>query len=86
MRAALDDMRLVKDAYELQKMRQAAAIASDAHRRAMRAAAPGKMEYEIEALLEAVLWHGGEAQRARDRVRGFTADQRASLVAFLESL
>ena len=38
------------------------------------------------SLLEAVLWHGGEAQRARDRVRGFTADQRAALVAFLESL
>jgi CxxC motif-containing protein (DUF1111 family) len=38
------------------------------------------------SLLEAVMWHGGEAQRARDRVRGFTADQRAALVAFLESL
>ena len=38
------------------------------------------------SLLEAVMWHGGEAQRARDRVRDFTADQRASLVAFLESL
>jgi CxxC motif-containing protein (DUF1111 family) len=38
------------------------------------------------SLLEAVMWHGGEAQRARDRVRGFTAEQRAALVAFLESL
>jgi CxxC motif-containing protein (DUF1111 family) len=38
------------------------------------------------SLLEAVMWHGGEAQRARDRVRGMTADQRAALVAFLESL
>ena len=39
-----------------------------------------------ESLLEAVLWHGGEAQAARDRVRGFTAEQRAALVAFLQSL
>jgi CxxC motif-containing protein (DUF1111 family) len=38
------------------------------------------------SLLEAVMWHGGEAQRARDRVRAMTADQRAALVAFLESL
>jgi CxxC motif-containing protein (DUF1111 family) len=38
------------------------------------------------SLLEAVLWHGGEAQRARDRVRAFSAEQRAALVAFLESL
>jgi CxxC motif-containing protein (DUF1111 family) len=39
-----------------------------------------------ESLLEAVLWHGGEATRARERVRSFSADQRAALVAFLESL
>jgi CxxC motif-containing protein (DUF1111 family) len=38
------------------------------------------------SLLEAVLWHGGEAGRAQERVRGFSADERAALVAFLESL
>jgi len=38
------------------------------------------------SLLEAVLWHGGEAQRARDRVLRFSAEQRAALVAFLGSL
>jgi len=37
-------------------------------------------------LLEAVLWHGGEAQAARDRVVGLDATQRAALIAFLESL
>ena len=37
-------------------------------------------------LLEAVLWHGGEAQAARDRVVGLNAKQRAALIAFLESL
>lgn len=37
-------------------------------------------------LLEAVLWHGGEAQAARDRVVGMTPSERADLVRFLESL
>lgn len=37
-------------------------------------------------LLEAVLWHGGEAERARQIVLGFDAEQRNALLAFLESL
>jgi Xaa-Pro aminopeptidase len=51
VRALLDDMRLVKDAQELATMRRAARIAAAAHRRAMQAARPGRMEYEIEAEL-----------------------------------
>jgi CxxC motif-containing protein (DUF1111 family) len=39
-----------------------------------------------ESLLEAVLWHGGEATSARERVLSFSAAQREALVAFLESL
>jgi CxxC motif-containing protein (DUF1111 family) len=39
-----------------------------------------------QSLMEAVLWHGGEAKGAQERVRGFSADERAALVAFLESL
>ena len=38
------------------------------------------------SLLEAVMWHGGEATTARERVRQATAADRAALVAFLESL
>jgi CxxC motif-containing protein (DUF1111 family) len=38
------------------------------------------------SLMEAVLWHGGEARRARERVRGFSAGERAALIAFLQSL
>jgi len=49
IRATLDEMRLVKDAHEIDLMRRAAAIAGTAHRRAMRFAAPGKFEYEVEA-------------------------------------
>ncbi len=37
-------------------------------------------------LLEAVLWHGGEAERAQQIVLGFDAGQRNALLAFLESL
>lgn len=37
-------------------------------------------------LLEAILWHGGEAQPARDRVAAMTPEQRADLIRFLESL
>ncbi|MDW8322916.1 MAG: Xaa-Pro aminopeptidase [Burkholderiales bacterium] len=50
-RALLDERRLVKDAHELALMRRAAEISAAAHRRAMRAAAPGRYEYEIEAEL-----------------------------------
>lgn len=38
------------------------------------------------SLLEAVLWHGGEAQAARDRVVAMTPQERADLIRFLESL
>ncbi|NDV01022.1 di-heme oxidoredictase family protein [Pseudoroseicyclus tamaricis] len=37
-------------------------------------------------LLEAVLWHGGEAQAARDRVVDLAPEDRAALISFLESL
>ncbi|MDP1848356.1 MAG: di-heme oxidoredictase family protein [Solirubrobacteraceae bacterium] len=37
-------------------------------------------------LAEAILWHGGEAHRARERFRTLPARERRELVAFLESL
>ncbi len=37
-------------------------------------------------LTEAILWHGGEAQAARDTFAGLAADDRKALIAFLESL
>jgi Xaa-Pro aminopeptidase len=51
VRSLLDDMRLLKDADEIKLMRSAAAIATDAHRRAMQTTQPGMMEYEVEAEL-----------------------------------
>jgi len=51
IRRFLDDMRLIKDEHEIDIMRRAANISSQAHRRAMRAAHAGLHEYELEAEL-----------------------------------
>ncbi|MCX4197036.1 c-type cytochrome [Methylobacterium organophilum] len=37
-------------------------------------------------LLEAILWHGGEAEKARQVVLGFDQQERDALLSFLESL
>jgi Xaa-Pro aminopeptidase len=51
VRVELDEMRLIKDAREIDDMRRAADISAAAHRRAMRTTVPGRFEYEIEAEL-----------------------------------
>jgi Xaa-Pro aminopeptidase len=51
LRHVLDDMRLYKSRPELTSLRRAARIAVGAHRRAMRFARPGRMEYEVMAEL-----------------------------------
>lgn len=51
VRTLLDDMRLIKDAHEIDLMRRAATISAGAHRRAMQAALPGRFEYQVEAEL-----------------------------------
>jgi Xaa-Pro aminopeptidase len=48
----LHNMRLVKSQTELDLMRQAAAIAIEAHNHALQATAPGRYEYEIQAEME----------------------------------
>ena len=37
-------------------------------------------------LLEAILWHGGEAEQSREAVQAMSASDRDALIAFLESL
>ena len=37
-------------------------------------------------LTEAILWHGGEAQAARDSFAGMTKADRDAILEFLESL
>ncbi|MCK9354074.1 MAG: Xaa-Pro aminopeptidase [Gallionella sp.] len=59
VRALLHEARLIKDAHELDIMRRAAAITTDAHRRAMRFVRPDRYEYEVEAeLLHEFCRHG----------------------------
>ena len=61
IRSILDEMRLVKDEHEIEIMRRAAVLSAGAHVRAMRAARPGMMEYEIEAeLLHEFRRHGAQ--------------------------
>jgi CxxC motif-containing protein (DUF1111 family) len=38
------------------------------------------------SILEAVLWHGGEAQRSADAVRSMSGEERTALLTFLASL
>lgn len=38
------------------------------------------------SLMEAVMWHGGEALQARNKVKAMSADERNALIKFLESL
>jgi Xaa-Pro aminopeptidase len=53
------ELRQVKSLYEQDVLRRSVAISSEAHRNGMRAAAPGKYEYEVEAEIEATyLRHG----------------------------
>ena len=51
-REILHEARLRKDAGEIELMRRAAAISAEAHRRAMREARPGMMEFEVEAIVD----------------------------------
>jgi len=61
VRMVMDEMRLVKDEHEIELLRRAATIAAGAHVRAMRIAAPGRYEYELEAeLLHEFRRHGCE--------------------------
>ncbi|TMA44295.1 MAG: M24 family metallopeptidase [Deltaproteobacteria bacterium] len=66
----LHEMRLHKDAGELARIRQAIAIACEAHREAMRTARPGMSEFEVEALIDFTF-----------RRRGATGPAYASIVA-----
>jgi Xaa-Pro aminopeptidase len=55
----LDDMRRVKDAQEIERLRNSGRIAALGLKEAIRSARPGMYEYQIAALAEFVfLWHG----------------------------
>jgi Xaa-Pro aminopeptidase len=56
----IHEMRLIKSTEEIRLLRHAAAISARAHCRAMRTAAPGLFEYQLQAELEhEFMWQGG---------------------------
>jgi Xaa-Pro aminopeptidase len=55
----LDDLRLVKDEWELEMLRKAAALTLDGHRAAAAAISPGVGEWVVEAALDAAFRAGG---------------------------
>ena len=64
------EMRVVKSPEELEIMQQAADIAAEAHREAMKAVRPGMKEYQIEALIEQVFRRHGAAGPAYTSIVG----------------
>ena len=60
----LHEMRLIKKPDEQNLMRRAAKLSAAAHRRALRSAAPGSYEYQVQAELECEFRLGGSASPA----------------------
>jgi len=60
----LHELRLFKSGPELERMRAAAAVTAEAHLAAMRAAAPGVIEREIDALIDQTFRRAGSTGSA----------------------
>ena len=58
-RPVVDEQRQIKTAYEQKVLERSVLISSDAHKAGMKAAAPGKFEYEVEAAIEKVYLENG---------------------------
>ena len=55
----VDEQRQIKTPYEQKVLERSVAISSDAHKAGMKAASPGKFEYEVEAAIEKVYLENG---------------------------
>jgi Xaa-Pro aminopeptidase len=65
---AIAEERLIKDAHEIRALENAASIAAAGHRRAMSAVAPGMMEYELQAELEAEFRRRGSRRNGYESI------------------
>jgi Xaa-Pro aminopeptidase len=74
VRAEVNELRLFKDEYELAIMRRAGQISSAAHVRAMKMAAPGMREYQVEAELIHEFCRNGARQPAYGSIVGAGAN------------
>lgn len=69
--ALLDEMRLIKDDYEIGWLRRAGKISADAHVRAMQTTRPGMNEYQVEAeLLHTFVRNGARSPSYESIVAG----------------
>jgi Xaa-Pro aminopeptidase len=68
--AVIHEMRLIKDPEDLEFMRRAAAMSAKAHTLAMRAAAPGKWEFEVQAVLDGYCYANGARRMAYPSIVG----------------
>lgn len=62
VRDVIHEMRLFKDEVELESLKRANQIASLAHEAAMQFARPGKYEFQVQSVLEAVMRSAGSSQ------------------------
>jgi len=62
VRDVVHELRLFKDQFEIDSLRMANAIASDAHEAAMRFSHPGVNECQVQAVLESVMRARGSSQ------------------------
>jgi Xaa-Pro aminopeptidase len=79
----LHEMRLFKDAYELDRMRTAAAISTEAHVRIMQEARPGMREFELQARLENDFRRRGSSGPAYGSIVGGGAN--ATILHYVEN-
>ncbi|MGE5275797.1 MAG: aminopeptidase P N-terminal domain-containing protein [Acidobacteriota bacterium] len=70
----LHGMRLVKDEEEIRMLRRAAEISAQGHVLAMKAAAPGKWEFEIQQALEGYCFANGARRMAYPSIVGSGPD------------
>ena len=82
-RATLHEMRLRKSAAEIQTMRTAAAITARAHLAAMQLAAPGVMEYELEAIINYEFRKSGGSGPGYSTIVG--AGDNATILHYIEN-
>jgi Xaa-Pro aminopeptidase len=81
--AILHEMRVLKTPEEVEIMQRAADIAAEAHVEAMKAVRPGMMEYEVEALIEAVFRKQGSVGPAYTSIVG--AGGNATILHYIDN-
>jgi len=77
------EMRVFKSPEELELMQRAADIAAEAHVEAMKAARPGMMEYELEALIEQIFRRHGSSGPSYTSIIGGGAN--ATVLHYIEN-